>query len=62
MADSVHDEYKPPEVEVLSQLEKLYQSVPENSKKALAEKVATEVKKLAQSVGAVPRSVVESFE
>ena len=57
MADG---EYKPSEAEALSQFEKLYQSVPENAKQSFAEKVAAEAKKLAQSVGAEPRPVVES--
>ena len=52
MADGVHDEYKPPEAEALSQFKKLYQSVPENAKQAFAEEVAAEVKELAQSFGA----------
>ena len=60
MADDVHDEYKPPVAEALSQLKKLCQSVPENAKQAFAEEVASEAKKLAQSVGAESILVMES--
>ena len=60
MADGVHDEYKPPEAEALSQFKKLYQSVPENAKQAFAEEVAAEVMKLAQSVGAESLHVMKS--
>ena len=60
MADDVHDEYKPSEAEALSQLKKLYQSVPENAKQAFAKEVAAEVKKLAQSVGEESLLAMES--
>ena len=55
------DDYKPSEAEAFAHLfNQLYPSVPENTKQAFANMAATEAKKLAQSVGTVPRSVVEA--
>ena len=56
-----NDDFESSKAEAFAHLlNQLYPSVPENTKQAFANKAATEAKKLAQSVGTVPRPVVEA--